>query len=187
MLNDVKVQKSTCERYDLRWDRFGWATFAIDEAGGIFNCQSDHGNYNHHWPHHGRKTFKHFLIELARDPQYLMEKVSEKTYFNFDANLGEWKRTVLQMRKDKELTKEQAKDVWDFLRDELGDYSRSPEIIQKEIYEHWPFNAIINEPWYCFEVNLDYPPEAHIFAKEVMPMFADVLKKELGAEMQADK
>jgi hypothetical protein len=81
-MKDYTFKKSTCERYDLRWKRSGWAIFTIDENGGLFNCQSDYGDYCYSWPNHGRKSFKHFILELAEDTHYFLKKVAKEDYFD---------------------------------------------------------------------------------------------------------
>ena len=77
---EYKVNKSVCERYDFRFDQWGWAKITIDERDGMFSAQSDYGTYAYSWPHHGRKSFKHFLIEIARDSHYFLKKVSSRTH-----------------------------------------------------------------------------------------------------------
>lgn len=45
-MKEYTIEKSTCEKYTLRWARSGWAIFTIDE-NGLFNCQSDYGDYQY--------------------------------------------------------------------------------------------------------------------------------------------
>lgn len=177
-MENYTFKKSTSERYDIRW-KHGWAIFTIDENGGVFSCQSDHGNYNYAWPKHGRKSFKHFILELARDSFYFLGKVSSTTYLNYGTSLRTWKNTIIRMRKERDCTKEQAREVWDFIRDIDG--CSSVETIQRELYGNKTINDLSGgEPWYLFDTDLDYPPGAVRFAKEVMPMFAEILQKELN-------
>ena len=178
-MEDYTFKKSTCERYDLRWEHGGWATFTIDENGGLFNCQSDYGSYNYEWPKHGRKSFKHFLIEITRGSDYLLGKVANKDHFDFQKAVEQWKSEIIKLRRGMECTEEQARRAWDFVEG-LEEYSGSPQIIQKEIYESESLSAIQDEPWYTFEADLDYSPQALFFGNEIMPMFADLLKKEIG-------
>lgn len=173
------MKKSTCERYDIRWDQWGWAIITIDENGGVFNAQSDYGSYAYSWPNHGRKSFKHFILELARDKSYFLGKVAKQTYFNYEKHLGEWKRKIIEMRRDRDCTKENARDAWEVITG-LDDYSSSHQLIEKELYESDIINELsFGEPWYVFETDLDYSPQALAFAQEVMPMFAEILKKEI--------
>jgi hypothetical protein len=180
-MEKYNFKKSTCERYDIRWGDFGWAIITIDENGGVFNAQSDYGNYSYSWPNHGRKSFKHFILELARDKSYFLGKVASNDYFYYDKSVKAWEKTIIDMRKsngDYECTKEQAREMWDFLHS-LDDYSSNAAIIQKEIYESNIIGEIFDEPWYIFDTIHGFSPDAHAFADEVMPMFAEILKQEI--------
>lgn len=174
---EYTFKKSTCERYDLRFREFGWAIFTIDENGGVFNCQSDFGDYSHCWPNHGRKTFKHFLIEINRSPDYLLGKISEENYFYFDKSLEDWKNGIISRRKELECTKEEAREAWNFIND--IDSSMPYQLLQNELYGSSELKALCSEPWYVFETELDYPPHAKRFVNEIMPMFAEILKAEI--------
>jgi hypothetical protein len=186
-MDPYTFKKSTCERYDIRFGRWGWAIFTIDENGGLFNCQSDYGDYSYSWPNHGRKTFKHFIIEIAKDGHYLLNKVAEKDFFDFDEHLKQWKKTLIEMRRERhscdEYTKENIREAWDFLCGLGCVYSNSTDLLINEMMYSDELKELgISEPWETFDVNRDYSPQANAFAKEIMPMFADILKKELGIE-----
>ncbi|MDQ7095976.1 hypothetical protein REC12_20485 [Desulfosporosinus sp. PR] len=183
-IEDYTYKKSVCERYDLRWKHNGWATFTIDENGGLFNAQSDFGNYSYAWPNHGRKSFKHFIVQdLARDPEYVLGKISKEDYFNLEKAENGWKARIIDIRKQDACTKKQARDAWEFIN-EL-DLSGSVDYIQNEIYSSSEISAISEEPWYDFEIELDYPYMAVRFANEVMPMLADILRKEIEEKEKA--
>lgn len=174
------VKKSVSERYDLRWEHCGWATIIIDEKDGSFNCQSDYGNYSYSWGCHGRKSFKHYIaMDLAKDTSYFLGKVSKPTYFNYEENLKQWKKTIIEYRRDWQCTKEEAREAWDFIIG-LNEYSNSYHAIQMKIFETNALNGISEEPWYLFETILNYPPQAVMFAEKVLPMFAEVLKEEIA-------
>lgn len=179
-MEEFTFTKTTCERYDLRWGKCGWATFTIDENGGLFNCQSDYGDYNYAWPRHGRKSFKHYIIQdLVRDPDYFLGKVAKEDYFDSQKAEKAWKAKIIELRKDGECTKEQAREAWDYLVHELDD-SLSLDYLQSEVYGNSAITAISEEPWYDFDIELSYSRQAVNFAHKVMPMFAEILKKEIG-------
>jgi hypothetical protein len=176
---DYTFKKSTCERYDIRFGSWGWAIITIDENGGLFNCHSDYGDYNYSWPNHGRKSFKHFILELARDYHYLLGKVSKEDYFDYVKSRKSWQKAIIKARKDGDCTKEEARNAWEFI-DGLDEYSNSPHIIQKELYESDAIEAIAgSEPWYMFDTEMEYSPQAMAFATEIMPIFADIIRTEI--------
>ncbi len=179
---DYTVKKSTCERYDIHFGNGGWAIFTIDEAGGLFNCQSNYGNYTYAWPNHRRKSFKHFILELASDASYFLNKVAKEDYFDEDKALVQWKSKIIELRKDGSCTAEQARDAWDFLVNDV-DLSLSVDYLRSEIYDNDAIRAISEEPWYNqdFEINLSYSPQAIFFAEKIMPIFAKILKNEIYA------
>lgn len=178
-MEDYKFKKSTCERYDIRFGSYGWAIFTIDENGGLFHCQSDYGDYSYLWPKHGRKSFKHFLIEITRSTDYLLGKISRETHFDFDKCLRLWKKEIIKMRKEEEYSKEELREAWDFI--ENIDSGMPCECVQNELYDSREISKICGgEPWYVFETDKDYPPSAVVFAKEVMPIFAEILKNEIN-------
>lgn len=178
MSEDYTFKKSTCERYDIRWKPYGWATITIDENGGVFNAQSDFGAYAYSWPGHGRKSFKDFIVnDLASDPSYFLGKVAKENFFDSDLAFDKWKGEIISIRRERECTREQAREAYDFLND--LDSSLSVDLLQERIYESKELNAIYDEPWYAFDFYLDFSPQAKAFAHIVMPMFAEILKKEI--------
>ena len=182
-MRQYKFTKSVCERYDVR---FGgeWATFTIDEKGGLFNCQSSYGNYSYAWPRHGRKTFKHFILELARDRYYFLNKVSNDNVFNFDASSRMWKKQIIKMRKNGDREKEDARVAWDYIDNLDPDMSYDRAV--NEICASKVIRRMWREPWESMDFVKEYPREAVIFATEVMPMFAEILRQELSeAEREA--
>lgn len=130
------------------------------------------------WPNHRRKSFKHFILELAKDSHYLLEKVSKRDDFDYETMLKKWKREIISARKERYCTKDQARDAWEVITG-LDDYSGSPDIMLMRICDSKAINDIWEEPWYMFEIDWNYSPQALAFAHEVMPMFADILKKEI--------
>lgn len=176
-MEDYTFKKSTCEKYTIRWGGYGWAVFTIDEFG-MFNCQSDYGDYNYMWPNHGRKSFKHFILELARDTSYLLKKVTKADTFDYEKSLENWKIEIVRERRERSCTKEQARNAWEVITG-LDDYSGSPDILLYQIIDSDAINDIWDEPHYVFNVDRDYSPQALAFAHEVMPMFADILRKEI--------
>ena len=181
-LPDYTFKKSTCERYDLRFNKHEWAIFTIDENGGLFNCHSSFGDYTYSWPHHGRKTFKHFILEITRDYWYLLNKVSNETYFNFEKTVTEWKNKIVEWRKDRDISKKQVRDAIEFING--LDSGMSADYTITRLIESDVISDICSDSWEVFDCVKEYPGDAMVFAKTVMPMFADILKKEIAAGEQ---
>lgn len=172
---DYTFKKSVCERYDVRF-RHEWAIFTIDENGGLFNCHSSYGDYSYSWPHHGRKTFKHFLIEITRDYEYLLNKVSSKSYFNFDKNVELWKKKIIEWRREYKIEKEQARNAFNTI-DELDD--GSADYVYSQLIGSGVIREICSDAWEVFDCVKEYPGDAMAFATKLMPIFAEILKAEI--------
>lgn len=181
---DYIVAKTKSEKYTFKFKDKTWCVFIIDEEG-TFNCQSSHGNYQYRWPYHNRKSFKHFIIELSKDPYYFLKKVSSPTIFNFNESLDEWKLKIIEMRRD-DISKKQARQAWNYICT-LSKYSYNETLVQEALYDSKEVCDICSEPWEAFNTVKCYPPGAEYIATTIMPMFADVLKKEIEGEQQHER
>jgi len=180
-MEKYNFKKSTCERYDIRLvDDYGWATITIDENGGLFNAQSDYDNYSYSWPSHGRKSFKHFILELVSDKPYFLGKVADDKHYYEEKTEKAWKEEVIRARKEGELDKEQARELWDEIIE--FDYYLSSESLQHQCYESSIVRKYYDEPWYSFDIIEGFSPQAHAFADIIMPILGDIIKKEIGEE-----
>lgn len=176
-MEEYTYKKSVCERYDLLFNRGDWAMFTIDEKAGLLGCHSSYGDYSYAWPNHGRETFKHFLIEITRSPGYLLNKVSDRTYFDFDKTIDAWKERIVGWRKDGSITKEQARDAYD---DICKVDEGSPDYVLNQISDSEAINATCGGcVWEDFECVMEYPHDAKVFVEQIMPMLAEVLKEEI--------
>lgn len=178
-MEKYKFKKSTCERYDIRLeDKSGWAIITIDENGGLFNAQSDYGNYSYSWPNHGRKSFKHFILELVKDKSYFLGKVANDRYYYEDETENAWKKEVIRARKERELNKEEARELWNKIVD--FDYHTSSESLQYQCYRSSVVCKYYEEPWYSFDPIHGFSPQANAFADIVMPILGEILEKEIA-------
>ncbi|MDU2064395.1 MAG: hypothetical protein E6713_06085 [Sporomusaceae bacterium] len=174
---EYTFEKSTCQCYDIRFGHGDWAIFTIEENGGLFNCHSSYGAYNYSWPKRGRKSFKHFLIEIARDAEgYLLNKVSDRNSVMFDKTIAKWKKEILDWRKQGSISKEQARQAFD-------DIEHIDEGSSDYLYSQMHSSSLSNicpDAWEVFSVETDYPHDAKVFATEIMPIFAQILCNELN-------
>lgn len=167
------VTKGTSERYLLRFEPNGWANIVIDDRG-FFDCQSDWGDYCHVWAHHGRSSFKAFLMEL--DASYFLLKTSKRDTFYYEESVKEHKQAVLRARKDGNIMKGEAREFYDL----HFEYSQSADLFAKEIVDNHQLFEKIYGDYDWLPVKKDYSPQALHFAKEVLPLFQEVLRKELA-------
>ncbi|KEH90591.1 hypothetical protein [Clostridium botulinum] len=181
-MGNYTFKKSTCERYDIKLkDTYGgWAIITIDENGGLFNAHTDYGDYNYSWPNHGRKSFKHFILELVRDKSYFLGKVADNKYYYAEETEQAWKEEVIRARKENELNQEEARELWDEIAG--FDYYISNENIQHQCYESYIVSKYYCEPWYSFDVVCGFSPDANAFADIIMPILGEIIKKEINSQ-----
>lgn len=179
-MEEYNFKKLTCERYDIKLkNSYGWAIITIDENGGLFNAQSDYGNYSYSWPNHGRKSFKHFILELVKDKHYFLKKVSCSNFYYPNETEILWKQEVIRARKENELSKEEARELWDEIID--FDYT-SVESLEYQLCENYVLSKYYSEPWDSFNISRDFSPQAYAFVNKIMPILGDILLQEIKVQ-----
>lgn len=181
-----QVSKGTCEKYDFRFNNGDWAYVLMDEAKGLFTIYSAYGTYAYSWPNRGSQSFKSFMLEILKDPDYLLSKIQPKGYFYEDKTKEAWLNQVCHDRyqngygrmRDIELSKEDARELYDAIKDEdFYSAERASEFLfsnktLNRCYEH--------EPWFTFEPVVDYSPDVLGVMNHVLPALSEVLRQELG-------
>ncbi len=101
--------------YQVRAGLFGWARIWVTDDGSI-SILSDYGNYGY-WFGAPGKEFRAFLIGAGKD--YLVNKFTSGSPEVIDADASEKKirRHILRLRRDRDLSREQARDEWELLKE----------------------------------------------------------------------
>jgi len=145
----------------------GWGKFVIDDTG-YFSVVSDYGNYAFQWSAFG-DNFKEFLTRL--DSSYLMGKLEGSCrWFDREATALSFGREIINLRKEKTITKEEARDMWDEIEAhsderEFGDF----------VGDHWKH---FQDGYYLLQY--DHSPQMRGFAERLYPRFVEELKKEIA-------
>lgn len=175
----MNVRKTlNAERYDIHLGRNGWAIIVIDEMSGFFATVSDYGNWSHVWPHHGRESFKHFLVEISKDPDYFMKKVAGgRREWDEEATHKRVRGDLLRHRREGNCTKKEARTLWKkilFMEDEGFD----KQGYANQLYE----DGIADNLYSDGEIPIvnTFPSDLKQFSKLVYPIFVDTLRKELS-------
>lgn len=177
----MKFTKATCEKYTLKFnDGWDYAVFTIDETG-IFQCHSSFGTYSYHWGAFG-DNFKKFLCEI--DSYYLINKIANKDYFDFGNYLEKAKNEIIKLRKDRELNKQHARELWEFITEDLDEYSDSYDLLCSAIYNNSILSDLYSGDVFYSEFNpeQDYSLNARAFVHNIFPKFTEILKQELKNE-----
>lgn len=183
------VKKSTCERYDLRTGRPSeWAIILLAEAGGILSIQSDYGDWNHHWPHHGRPSFKHLLIELDNSRDYLIGKLGgHQTDFDFDESVKRLRRKIGELYKNKRRIHYRSRvEVFDLERakDALAavedlDHTGSADDFARQVYDNSAIVGLETDE-YCEIIVKRDSRSLLMFLERLWPLFVAELRREVA-------
>lgn len=178
-----KVNKTTAERYDIRIG-YDWGTFIVDTDGSLL-INSSYGNWAYGWGNHGRESFKHFLIEMQKDISYLIMKLNggKKEYFKLEETIQEVKKDIITERKNFSISKEDARDLYNFVKEDL-----------EETYDQTHFEVKIYESGLMDKVYFDYhsiplrtevDPSLRRFIDLFWPVLISTLNQELNINLQA--
>ena len=160
---NYKVPAESCQ---------GWGKFSLDSSG-YFSAVSDYGNYAFQWTSFGEGVdFREFLSSL--DADYLMGKLGRRDWYDGDATVLAIRKRVLELRRDRSITKDVAADVWAAIEDDLEGNPDSPESAHNFIGK---FDCMADEWEIC---RYDFPPDLKAFAEKLMPRLHVLLKADMA-------
>lgn len=149
--------------------REGWAVFLLD-SNGMLAVASDYGDYVYHWPRHGwgPEDFRRFLVGL--DASYLIGKLSHgKRVPDAEATERNIRKEILQLRREKIMTKDRARSEWELVKRASFDH-------EVEIHD-WYLSTSLTDVLDLFQ----YQPEPQLvaFTQRVWPRFVAALQEDL--------
>ena len=180
-VNDYTYTKGTVEKYDIRWNRGEWAVFTIDNASGLMQCHSSYGDWGYSWPHHGRESFKHFIIEMERDWHYLLKKTS-KPVFDFDESIKYWKNHIIELRRDDSCTKEEARAAFDEIMSLDNNGPMDNSACAYILNDSTAISDADPDFWELLGGKRLFSQQDMTFAKTIWPMLCDIIRKELAGD-----
>lgn len=192
-MDDIKIEPYTCSKvnatvYKIRLKKegtySGWADITIEEwdRGGSFKCISDYGDYSYMWGSIGDECLREFLLDLNKD--YFMGKVRGNSRFMFDAEANTKKvfEEIVNLRRNNDISKEEARESWD----DLQFFSLELTDSQDLWFERF-MGTIAAEKIYGYDPH-GMPDESYedptcvMFWERIWPLVCDVWKKELEEE-----
>ena len=189
-LKPYSCKKSSSERYDIRIPgKSDWAIVTISEAGGILSITSDYGDYSYNWPHRGGQPFKEFLLDI--DTDYLLNKISSRSFLLVKETKEAWLKEIIQARKEDGISeyrydnldrRRRTKKLRDLAREAYNDIkgwhgTRMDEAIQF-LHSSQAVAKIIEFP----DFQTDWDPQARMFVERLWGLFIDVIRKEVKGE-----
>jgi len=151
----------------------GWGIFLIDSTG-MFAAVTDYGNYAYKWSNYGNGDFRKFVIDIARSPDYVVEKLCQdyKKEYRGAETFKSIKEYIIESRRYGSLTKNHAREEWNILCD--PDYE---ELSYIETFHDWYQKTTIE---YASEFPIyDYPRSAYAMAQKLLPRLAVIIQQEL--------
>ena len=158
--DDTKpVVASSATTYYVRFNPAGWATFTVDDVYGSLSIISDWGNWSRIWSADprslGAPNFTSFLAKAGID--YLAFKLleGESQEINLPATIKNIKEETLRARRSREISKEQAEEIWAELQNSY--YSDEQDLLRVLCYEgeaYFEYDTI--EACFSYEDNLEY-------------------------------
>jgi hypothetical protein len=200
-----RFTKSVSETYHLSWPGdFAWANITINSIGDL-NIQSDYGNYNYGWRSFGG-DFKKFLIRIcdkSRADGYLYDKLHNRTkaaMVDVKPTIKVWKKEIGRWYGESVrsyiggMQRDQLKEAVREALEVLDDFQRnvSSECTPDAFYmwmDKPVLNRIIDWEWRIYDGSPHTTGDraCRSLCEQIMPAFADILRKELEDEAPAQK
>jgi hypothetical protein len=158
---------TTTRKYDVRGDRGEWLATVFLDARGIFSTVSDYGNYGYWWGDvGGNGDIRSFLLRSDRDPDYFQNKLDPSEHYDGEATVNAIRKLVIDLRRRKEIGKDEAREEYDNARLARHDFSEwywtiSTVEIPSDVYETRP------------------NPQVVAFMREVMPRLCVLIRAEI--------
>lgn len=164
-------EETKCWRYYMPCQQGeGWAVVFLDSMG-VLSTVSDWGNWGYRWSNWGHEDFRSFVLSLRAD--YLTEKFAPGRVFSGSKTAEAVRRHIVENRKDRTFSKEQAQEEWDLI-EEYTPFNDAAD------FDDWIGRTKLEEPW--FFATLANHPMAESFCARVLPRLKDAIRAELAAE-----
>ncbi len=137
-------------------------------------CYSSFGVFGHHWYAMG-SPFAEFIRGVG--PDYLLSKIGRKV-FDERKCVTELRRLVIQSRRDKRITKEEAADALAAIKSLAEEYTG--EALSSRLYEDVDLSRCHIE-WCDLSCQV-YEPSALMFVKKLWPAFVEEVQKTAMAD-----
>jgi len=93
----------------------GWAIFLLG-SDGTFTAHSDFGDYTYWWSAMGTTDIRTFLLRWEKSGTYFTDKLSHgDRVYDGATSAANIRRFVCEQRREKSLTREQARDEWNLV------------------------------------------------------------------------
>lgn len=188
-MSDFTIKKSVMERYDIRINnenrfRCLWAVISISDDG-FFTAQTDCGDFNYRWGSFG-DCFKSFLIDIDKD-DYLYGKIATKDEFvDGEETAKKFKSQLLKCRWEGDINEYEAREAWEEIEELIEEtYRMSPDGFHYVLQAKYALNQALPDIYDDLDLVFKKDRKAQAFCEVVMPVFVEILKKELAEKKTA--
>lgn len=118
--NKVEVRRVTVTDIQT-WDNGEWCRLAIEEETGRIWITSSYGDWSFCFTHRGERSIYRFLAG-CNDPDYLAGKLmgARSQVFDIERTVAGIRECILEMRRDGDLEKDEARHEWELADDIAG-------------------------------------------------------------------
>lgn len=185
---EVKNLKSIRVQLDPKFTNgHDFCEMIIDETNNRFTAILYGGeSYTHCWGSPG-KDFIQFLINVFRnDPSYLYGKIcdrSKENWLDVERTTTTMKERLFEMRKDGDISEEDAREVYDRLEDMFnGEDKTSWDFFYMQYFDGIIDKAFGPEPFNDNFMVSTSDRECSVFCHKVAPILAEVLHQEYSVK-----
>ena len=154
-----------------KWD-YVKVTHNISKGFGWINIMSSYGDYSYIWNAMGDNCdLPKFFMKA--DKYYLANKLfgAEQTEFCIDKAVKDLKKDICKDRREGNISKKQARDVFDFIEEELHCHM-SPEKFGDAMNESDAINNWYPE-WWDSDFGIRYKSRYLVLQDEIIPMLQE--------------
>ncbi len=181
----VEILKPTM--YKLRQIENSGCSYALitltdlHENAGTISIESDYGNWSYMWGSMGG-NIRRFILRTSED--YLMDKFTynnhkDRDCFRFDKTIKRIKKEIIQARKEMEIERVEAREMYNEVDDLDSNAPDNKDAFYMYADSHCP-KLFEFYDWESFPIETEYGHSLQSFMKEVLPVFKDIIRKELS-------
>lgn len=145
------TRTSAAVTYSFRGEHCAWACCTVNEDTGELSITSDWGNWSFRWNigHIGSPSLHAFIGRGSLD--YLANKLTpggSRDQFDPDATTAEFRKLVLEARRELRIDKDAAREYWEELGSLAADCGDSCDLYLERFYHtEMARDMSVDEPW----------------------------------------
>jgi hypothetical protein len=166
--------------YNLRSPRLWWARIWVT-SDGLISIASDYGHFGYWFGGPGCEI-RRFLtgVDPSQDGYMAIKLADGRRVYDPDSTVRRIREEVVRMRKDKEIDRDTARELWNSVNEFELDHSDARA-------SSWLDEDLVREHLGCDAYGYfaqQMPGDVRGFMRDIWPVFVETLKEELRVEQQ---